>query len=180
MIPGGSKNIALAILIHFSALSMMAIGGGVVALAPDMQRFLVDTHHWMTNEAFLTDFTIAQVAPGPNMLFVTLVGMQAAGWLGALAATIGIVMPPALFTLATIRLSARKQSTRLGSILKPALAPLSVGMMIATGWSLTHVAVHGAGAAILCALTVIAVLCTRLNPLWFIALGAVGGVLGLV
>lgn len=180
MIPGTDKNIALSILIHFSTLSMMAIGGGVIALAPDMQRFMVDTNHWMSHEAFLTNFTIAQVAPGPNMLFVTLIGMQAAGWLGAIAATVGIVLPPALFTLATIRLSVRTQSSHLTHLVKTALAPLSVGMMIATGWSLSHVALKSTGAVTLGALTVALVLCTRLNPLWIIALGGIGGVLGWV
>lgn len=157
---------------------MMAIGGGIVALAPDMQRFVVDSHHWMSNEEFLKNFTIGQVAPGPSMLFVTLIGMQAAGWLGAIAATIGIVLPPAVFTLTALRFGAKMNSGRFACLIKTALAPLSVGMMTATGWSLSHVAMRSTGTITLGAITVILLLCTRLNPLWIIAMGGICGAIG--
>ena len=54
---------------HFAVLSLMAIGGGVVMVAPEIQRYVVDSHHWMTAEQFSAAYAIAQAAPGPNMLY---------------------------------------------------------------------------------------------------------------
>lgn len=171
-------SIAWTLFVHFVMLSMMAIGGGVIALAPDMQRFVVDANHWITDENFIAAFTIAQVSPGPNFLFATLVGLQAAGWLGALAATVAIVVPPAALTVVALRASVRRGSSPFGRTVKAALAPLSVGMILATAWSLARVADNSWGGAVLTALTVAVVLTRKLNPLWLIAAGALIGMAG--
>lgn len=174
----GNVAIAWALLLHFSMISMMAIGGGVIALTPDIQRFVVDAHHWMSNENFVAAFTIAQASPGPNFLFATLVGLQAAGWLGAVAATVAIIVPPSVMTVVTLRLSLKHGSSALGRTVKAALSPLSVGMMLATAWSLARVADNSWGSAVLTALTVIVVMTRNFNPVWLIGIGALVGILG--
>lgn len=171
-------SIAWTLFVHFAMLSMMAIGGGVIALAPDMQRFVVDANHWISDENFVAAFTIAQVSPGPNFLFSTLVGLQAAGWMGALAATVAIVLPPAALTVVALRASVRRSGSAFGRTVKAALSPLSVGMMLATAWSLARVADTSWGSALLTALTVAIVLSRKLNPLWLIAAGALIGSAG--
>ena len=80
---------AVALSIHLAVMALLAVGSGIVALIPELQRFVVENHQWMTNEQFVTAFTLAQVAPGPNIMFVTLIGWQVAGWTGALATTLG-------------------------------------------------------------------------------------------
>lgn len=171
-------SIAWTLFVHFAMLSMMAIGGGVIALAPDMQRFVVDANHWISDENFIAAFTIAQVSPGPNFLFATLVGLQAAGWMGALAATVAIVVPPAALTVVALRASAKHGGGTFGRTVKAALSPLSVGMMLATAWSLARVADNSWGSALVTALTVAIVLSRNLNPLWLIAAGALIGIAG--
>ncbi len=53
---------------HLALLSFAAVGGGVIMLAPDIQRYVVDVHHWISTEQFAAAYAIAQAAPGPNML----------------------------------------------------------------------------------------------------------------
>lgn len=173
-------SIAWALFVHFAMLSMMAIGGGVISLAPDMHRFVVDTHHWISDENFIAAFTIAQVSPGPNFLFATLVGLQAAGWLGALATTVAMIVPPAALTLVTLRASVRTGSSSFGGRVKSALAPVSVGMILATAWSIARVADNSWGGAVLTAVTVVILLTRKINPLWLIAGGALIGMAGWV
>ena len=170
------ESIAWSILVHFAMLSMMAIGGGVIALAPEMQRFVVDANHWISEENFIAAYTIAQVSPGPNFLFATLVGLQAAGWLGALAATVGTIVPPAALTLLALRASVKRSSSEFGRMLKAALAPISVGMILATAWSLARGADKTWGAAVLTVLTVTVLMTRKINPLWLIAAGALIGI----
>ena len=76
----------LALLTHFLSLSLLAVGG-VITTVPDMHRRLVDEHQWLTDGQFNASIAIAQAAPGPNVLFVALmgwhVGLNSGGGLGA-------------------------------------------------------------------------------------------------
>lgn len=173
---GGEGSIALALLAHFSMLSLMAIGGGVLVLAPEMQRFVVDAHHWVSNEAFVAAYTLAQVAPGPNAMFVTVLGLQAAGLLGALAATIAVVVPPAVLTMIALKISETKSMGTVGRVVKTALAPLSVGMMLAAAWAIARAADQDWQAIAVTLITAALMLRTKINPLWLILVGAVLGV----
>ena len=58
-------------------LSIATIGGGQAIIA-DIQRQVVDVHHWMTAAQFVNDFAIARMAPGGSLL-ATLIGWQVAG-----------------------------------------------------------------------------------------------------
>ena len=166
---------------HFALLSMMAVGGGVVMLAPDIHRYVVDAHHWITSEQFAAAYTLAQAAPGPNMLYVTLVGWWVAGWPGALVATLAIIVPPVTLTLTLMRASERGGSAgRFGRALRFGLAPVSVGLLCAGGWVLVQASDANWRGGLLTAATVAVVTGTRINPMWLIAAGALIGFLHLV
>jgi Chromate transporter len=81
-----------ALFLNFAILSFFAIGG-VNAAIPEMHRQAVDVHGWMTNQRFADLFAIAQAAPGPNAILVTLIGWDVAGVPGALAATLAMIGP---------------------------------------------------------------------------------------
>lgn len=170
-------SIAWALFLHFAMLSLMTIGGGILVLAPDMQRFVVDANHWMTDENFIAAYTIAQVAPGPNILFVSLIGLQAAGLIGAIAATLAIILPPTAITMIAVRISAKKSMGTFGRVVKTALSPLSVGMMLAAAWAIARAADKNWEGALLTLLTAAVVLRTKMNPLWLIAAGALLGII---
>ena len=61
------------LFLHYLSLSLLSIGGAITT-APDMHRFLVDQQHWLTDAQFNASIAIAQAAPGPNVLFVALLG----------------------------------------------------------------------------------------------------------
>jgi hypothetical protein len=88
---------ALDLFLRFAALSLLAVGGAL-GTAPEMRRFLVDERQWITGVQFTDSIAIAQAAPGPNILFVTLLGWQAGGALGAFAATAGLMLPSSVVT----------------------------------------------------------------------------------
>lgn len=166
-------DVALQIFWHFALLSMMAIGGGVLALAPEMMRFVADDNGWITRQDFIESFTLAQIAPGPNFLFATLVGMKAAGLAGAAAATVAVIVPPALFAALVLHWGGKRRQSAWGSKVRQAVLPLSIGMVCATAWALTRSSVHAPAEWALFAVAVIVLFRTKLNPLWVI--GACGG-----
>jgi chromate transporter len=61
------------LFMHFAVLSLMGIGGAITT-APEMHRFLVTEKHWLTDPSFSSSIALAQSAPGPNVLFVALMG----------------------------------------------------------------------------------------------------------
>ena len=75
---GGDWGVVFA---QYLLLSILSIGGAI-GTAPEMHRFLVEQHHWMTNEQFSASVAIAQAAPGPNLLFVAVLGwVHGIGWI---------------------------------------------------------------------------------------------------
>jgi len=76
---------------HFLLLSLLSVGGAISA-AGDMHRYLVVEHGWLNDADFTTSIALAQAAPGPNVLFVAVLGWNAAGPPGALVAITVYVM----------------------------------------------------------------------------------------
>ena len=75
-----------ALASYFALLSLFAIGGANT-LIPEFHRVAVDAMHWMSDRQFADMFAISRVAPGPNVIIVTLIGYHVAGIVGALVAT---------------------------------------------------------------------------------------------
>ena len=169
----------LNLLLHFMLLSMLAVGGAITA-APDMQRWLVREQGWLTDEQFTASIAIAQAAPGPNILFVALLGLNAAGFAGLLATMVGIMLPLSLVAWGVGRLGRRRGDSIGMRAFTAGLTPLTLGLLLSTGWVLTAPTRTHPGTWVLIGLTVLAMLTTRISPMWLIAAGAVAGMLGLV
>ena len=164
---------------RFMLVSALAFGGATAAL-PEMHRFLVEQRHWLDDAAFTTLFAISQASPGPNVLFVALFGWRVMGLAGALTTMLAMCGPSSLCAVLVERYVNRHRDAGWIAVARRALAPLTVGLVAATGTLLTFGADHGAAAATLTAATVAVGLKTRLNPLWLIAAGAALGAMGWV
>ena len=163
---------------HFAMLSLLAVGGAITS-ASDMQRYLVGERGWIDAVQFNASVAIAQAAPGPNILFVALLGFSVAGPLGLLATMAGIMVPSSLLTLAVSRYGRSRQDTLAVRAFNVGLAPLTIGLLLATGWVLAQPSRGHWGAMALVPVTVLFMLRTARSPLWMIALGALVGALGL-
>ncbi|KAF1020055.1 MAG: Chromate transport protein [Paracidovorax wautersii] len=176
----------LALFLHFASLSLLAVGGAITTI-PDMNRYLVGQQHWLTDTQFTASVAIAQSSPGPNVLFVGLLGWHAgsaSGWLAGLAgmtiAMTGILLPSSVLTLVAARWAQRNRE-RLGvRAFKAGLAPLTVGLITATGWVLMVPPAqwHGWRSLVITAVALLLMWRTRIHLLWLVAGGAVAGALG--
>jgi chromate transporter len=169
-----------ALSMHIAVMSLMAVGGGVVMIGPQVGHYVVEANHWLTNEQFSAAYAIAQAAPGPNLLFVALVGWLIAGWAGAIATTLAVVVPSTLLTLSVLRAQGRFAGGRLTRALGNAFAPMSIGLMAATAWLFMGISNADWRADALTVASGLILLRTRLNPIILIALGAVAGVLQMI
>lgn len=171
-------DVAATLFWQFLQLSLLAIGGAV-SVAPEMHRVLVEQRGLITDAQFSGSMALAQAAPGPNVLFVAVAGYHAAGLLGALAAMVGMMLPSTLLAVLVARWGRRREGWRPVLAFKAGMAPVTLGLIAATGWLLAP----GAGQPAALALTVACALLvwrTRLHLLWLLAAGAVCGMLGWV
>ena len=163
----------------FGVMSLFAVGGANAAI-PEMHRIAVDVQHWMTDKQFADVFAISQMAPGPNVVIVTLIGYSVAGVAGALAATLAMCGPTAVLAFYVSRLLARSGHSRWPSIIQAALVPLSIGLMSASGLILALTSDRTWAAALITALTASLTFATRLNPFWMLLAGGCLGFAGVV
>ena len=168
-----------ALFLYFLMLSFLAIGGAPSVL-PEMHRYVVEIHGWMTSTQFAEIYTLAQVAPGPNVMYIPLLGWQIAGWAGAAATTIPMLMPSVTLALLVAHLHARNPKAAFGLAIRRGLTPITIGLILASAWILLPAANDDWRGHVLTAVTVVLVLRTALNPLWFLAAGAIAGVSGIV
>ena len=92
---------------HYLVLSMLAVGGAITT-APDMQRYLVAQHGWLSDAQFTASVALAQAAPGPNILFVALLGWNVAGLAGLAACMSGILLPSSVLAIQVARYGQRR------------------------------------------------------------------------
>lgn len=168
-----------ALFLYFLMLSFLAVGGAPSVL-PEMHRYVVEVHAWITSAQFAELYALAQVAPGPNVMYIPLIGWRIAGWAGAAATTIPFIVPSVTLTMLVAHLHARHPKAALGAAIRRGLTPITIGLIFASGWILTPVVNHDWRGYLLTALTVGLVLRTSLNPIWLLAAGAVAGTIGLV
>lgn len=164
---------------HFALLSLLAVGGAI-ATAPDMHRWLVGERGWIADAQFSASIALAQAAPGPNVLFVAVIGFNVGGLVGALAALSGSLLPSTLLARSAGRYGRRHAESLPVQAFQAGMAPLVIGLVAATGWLVAEPVRGSAGGLVLIALTLLLMLRTQAGPLLPIAIGAVAGALGWV
>jgi chromate transporter len=180
----------LGLFLHFASLSLLSVGGAITA-APDMHRFLVNEHQWLTESQFTSSIAIAQAAPGPNVMFVALmgwnVGLNAGGyWLALLGVALslsGIMIPSSALTFFLSRWGHRNREKLGVRAFKQGMAPIVIALLAATGWLLT--AAHDSPAHdwplwLLTVVVTFVVWRTKVHLLWLLGIGALLGAVGIV
>lgn len=168
-----------ALAINFSFLSLFAIGGANAAI-PEMHRLSVVVMHWMTDRQFADMFALAQMAPGPNVLIVTLIGYHVAGLAGGIVATAGMCGPACVFAFWFARTWDRFKGAKWRTVIQAALSPLSLGLVAASGYVVTRAAGQTPGTLAIVAAAATIAFTTRLNPLWLFAAAGLLGLTGLL
>jgi chromate transporter len=169
--------VIIQLALYFALLSCIAFGG-LPSVLPEMQRFVVNVKGWTSADDFVRLFAIAQAAPGPNILFASVVGWKVAGPVGAVVALASISGPAAVIAwyVSTPWEKYREAPWRIA--LQRAMAPLVVGLVLSGGYVLAM----PSGVAdwrlwLIAGGVTAAMLATKVNPLWLLAAGGTAGVM---
>jgi len=154
----------------FALLSLVAVGGGTAVL-PEMERLVVQQFHWMGDKQFRDIYSLGQVAPGPNMLMVMVIGYRLAGAAGAAVVTVAFFLPDCILTFFANRLWSQLSGSRWRTAVQRGFAPVAIGLMLSGTYALARLSISN-----LLGLAIAAVTCgilswRRVNPLLLISTG---------
>ena len=113
----------------FALLSILAVGGGTAVL-PQMQHETVVLHPWVGAQQFTEIYSLGQLAPGPNMNMVAVIGYHVAGIPGALVVLLAFYVPSCTLVYAVGKLWDHFQGSPWRDAVQRGLAPITVGLML--------------------------------------------------
>jgi chromate transporter len=156
----------------FVLLAILAVGGGTAVL-PEMQQMTVHHFHWITDGQFRDIYSLGQVAPGPNMLMVLLIGYRMAGAVGAVVVGLAFFLPDCILTLVANRLWERFEGSPWRAAVQHGMAPVAIGLMASGTYAIARLSIFNA-TSLLIALGVFGLLLWRhINPALLVAAGGV-------
>lgn len=175
-------NKIVALINNFALMSLLAVGGGTAVL-PEMKHDTVEAHHWVTDTQFAEIYSLGQLAPGPNMTCVSLIGYEVAGVAGLIAVLFAFFFPACLLCYFVSQIWDAAEGSPWRDAVQRGMAPIVIGLMLAgcyalgktasfnpaRGWEFNLLTL-AIGAVVAVVLTF-----TRINPALTILGGGVAG-----
>lgn len=163
-----------ALIRVFSYLSILTVGGGMAAF-PEMKVLTVEVHKWLTFSQLIHIYSVGQMAPGPNMMMIVVIGQWAAGLVGALVTLAAFFGPTALLAYIVAKAWKKLAKWPWRDSIQEGLAPVSIGLLLAGCFSMAKGAVTSTETAAITVVTLLILLRYKINPALLVAGGAVVG-----
>lgn len=158
-------------------IGALTFGGGY-AIVGVLQAYLVDKLHWLTLNEFTSGLVVGQVTPGPLSTMVAYVGFKIAGVIGALIATLGLLLPSFISSITIARVY---QQFKQAKWVQPAVKGISlavVSLLAGALISLTKSAIIDPWTVIIAVATFAICGPWKKDPLWpFIGAAVAGAIL---
>ena len=117
------------IFIQFLIIGAISFGGGIIAYE---RILLVDKRKWLSSDEFMAYLAISQTMPGLNSVnMAVLAGDYLRGALGAITATIGLILPGSFFVLGVGVLYATASDHPLANLILIGIAAAASGLLAA-------------------------------------------------
>ncbi len=180
--------IYVTLFYEFFQIGLFAIGGGMASIP-----FLVDLaerYDWFTVDELTNMVAISQSTPGPiGINMATYAGYEAAGVLGSLTATLGLVLPSFLVIMIIAKFMQNFNKSPLVQAAFSGIRPVVVGLIFcailelcklsllnssSTGYSINHINI---GVCLLLFLLMLPKKSKKIHPICWIATGAILGII---
>jgi chromate transporter len=163
-----------ALIRVFSYLSILTVGGGMAAF-PEMKVLTVEVHKWLTFSQLIHIYSVGQMAPGPNMMMIVVIGQWAAGFVGALITLVAFFGPTALLAYVIAKAWRKLEKWPWRTSIQQGLAPVSIGLLLAGCFSMAKGAITGIETGAIAVATLLILLRYKINPALLVVGGAVVG-----
>ncbi len=160
----------------FLKIGTFTFGGGIVII-PMIEKEVVTNYGWLTHTEFIDAITLGQITPGPVIVSGTFIGYKACGILGAIVATVSVILPSfIMICLATEAIKKFRENKILANFLRGARVAV-IGMVFDAGVSIGAGSLVDTKTILIAATSIICLFKYKVNPIW-ILLGA--GIVGVV
>lgn len=181
-------SIYLELFLTFLSIGAFTFGGGY-AMLPLIQKAVLD-NNWLTEEAIVNFIAVSESTPGPFAINIaTYVGMETGGFLGAVCATLGVVVPSFVIILIVARVYKQFQESKIVKGCMSGLRPTVIGLIGAavltigktvffpTGFALSSIDPYNfVVSLIICILGVLLIFKKKVHPIVLIVASAVLGI----
>lgn len=166
----------LVLAISFATTALVSFGG-ILVMVPEIHRISVEVYHWASDAEFASAFAVSQMAPGPNIMLMSLIGWRAFGISGLLVATFAVILPPGVLAIIAGRMEVRFANSAYFKLVRISLPPIVIGLMMASALITAKIAVDSVIGIGIAAGVAIFVALTKQNPLIPIVLSIIVGVI---
>ncbi|MDB5965157.1 MAG: chromate transporter [Polaromonas sp.] len=154
----------------FAKIGLTSFGGG---LSGWIMREIVERRGWLGTQEFMSGLALAQAFPGINVVNLAIwVGFRLRGGGGALAASLGLVVPPMCVAIVLVALFSHLGDSHLAHVALAGVAAAAVGLSLQTGLRAARHAASGVVQALVLAATFAAIFFWRLPLLWVVGVMA--------
>ncbi len=180
-------SIFLELFITFFKIGLFTFGGGY-AMLPLIQEEVL-AHNWMEVEEIINFIAVSESTPGPFAInCATYVGMETGGVLGAICATLGVVLPSFIVILIVARFYKKFKESKIVSSVMTGLRPAVIGLigsalvsMILTvflpnGFDLGSIAIPDLLVSLSIAVVMTILVFRKVHPIIIIVLSAIVGI----
>ena len=170
-------NSLLALFWSFFKIGCVGYGGGP-SMVPLIKEEVVNLQQWMSVTDFMDVLAIGNALPGPIATKLSVaVGFNVAGALGAVVATLGIVMPSVIMLVLLLKFVLFiKDNPKVKSMLK-GLRPVVVAMLAYAAYDMSFTALTNVETWTIGGVTLALMIFTKIHPALFVVIGAAVGAL---
>ena len=171
------ENMYLQLFLSFFKLGLFTIGGGM-AIIPLIQGIVVDEKHWMTEEEAVDCIAVSQGLPGVIAInMATYVGHQKKGVLGAVTATVGVILPSFVIIIMIVKILSGIGDNQYVNGALVGIKAAATGLILFSAYKLGKQVLKGWFQVVLAVAAFVAVILLDANAVWPI----IGGIiLGLI
>ncbi len=124
--------IYLNLFIEFLKVGLFSFGGGYGSIP--LIRDVVLSNNWLSEDGLAYMIALSESTPGPIMVnLATYVGSNTAGILGAVVATIGVIIPAFIIVIVIVNILESFMNNKYVKRIFDGLNPAIVGIILATG-----------------------------------------------
>ena len=170
-----SKRRAFDLFLTFGKIGTFTFGGGY-AMIPLIQKEVVETKQWISNEDVLEILVIAESTPGPIAInAATFTGYRVGGIIGAVSATMGMVLPSFLIILGLSHIIREFRELEFVQYAFMGIRAAVLALIIKVIWTMYNQCPKGAMSCLLMVMALIAATLFNINIFWIMIGGAFWG-----
>lgn len=161
---------------EFFKIGLLAIGGGLVTIP-----FLYDLsekYNWFSSNELMDMIAVSESTPGPiGVNMATYAGFKAAGIIGGIVATLGLLLP-SLVIIVMIARYLKKHSNNLKlDVLLKSIRPVALALICSGGILIARFIVVDWLSMCMVLMVFLFIHFVKIHPIVYICLGAIGGII---